>query len=57
MKVLEIVKNQFSAVSLNVRADNSAVRLYERAGFVRVPGSEIVNRTGGVSFNMMQEFE
>jgi ribosomal protein S18 acetylase RimI-like enzyme len=54
MQVLEMAKAHFPAVSLNVRADNSsAVRLYERAGFIKVPGSEIVNRTGGVSFNMV----
>ena len=57
IQVLEIAKESFPAVSLNVRADNSVVRLYERAGFVKVSGSEIVNRTGGESFNMVCEFE
>jgi ribosomal protein S18 acetylase RimI-like enzyme len=55
MQVLEMAKDHFPAVSLNVRADNSVVRLYERAGFIKVAGSEIINRTGGVSFNMVCE--
>lgn len=42
-------------VCLNVREDNPAVCLYERHGFVRVHGSEMVNRVGGVSFNMVRE--
>jgi ribosomal protein S18 acetylase RimI-like enzyme len=53
MQVLEVAKGRFPAVSLNVRGNNCAVRLYERAGFIKVPGSEITNRTGGVSFNMV----
>lgn len=54
-QILEMAKGRFPAVSLNVRADNRVVSLYERAGFLKVPGSEIINRTGGVSFNMMRE--
>lgn len=57
MQILEVAKNHFSAVSLNVRADNRVVRLYERAGFIKVLGSEIINRTGRVSFNMVRELE
>ena len=57
MQVLEKAKGRFPAVSLNVRGDNGAVRLYERAGFIKVPGSEMINRTGGVSFNMVCELE
>ena len=53
MQVLEVAKDRFPAVSLNVRGDNSVVRLYERAGFIKVPGSDIINRAGGVSFNMV----
>jgi ribosomal protein S18 acetylase RimI-like enzyme len=56
MQVLEVAKGRFPAVSLNVRGDNCAVRLYERAGFIKVPGSDMINRTGGVSFNMVCEF-
>jgi ribosomal protein S18 acetylase RimI-like enzyme len=53
MQVLEVAKDRFPAVSLNVRGDNCVVRLYERAGFIKVPGSDIINRAGGVSFNMV----
>ena len=55
-KILEMAKNQFPAVSLSVRADNSVIRLYERSGFTKVPGSEIINRIGITSFNMIIEF-
>ena len=54
--VLQATQSAYSAVSLNVRGNNPVVRLYQRAGFVRVPGSEIINRTGGVSFNMVRSF-
>jgi ribosomal protein S18 acetylase RimI-like enzyme len=57
MQVLEVAKGRFPAVSLNVRGDNCVVRLYERAGFIKVPGSEMINRAGGVSFNMVCELE
>lgn len=56
-QVLAAAKGFHSAVSLNVRADSPAVRLYQRVGFVKVAGSEIVNRTGGVSFNMINRLE
>ena len=41
-------------ISLNVRGDNAAVRLYERCGFERIEGSERLNRVGGISFNMLR---
>jgi GNAT superfamily N-acetyltransferase len=56
MQVLEVARDCFPAVSLNVRANNPVVRLHERAGFIKVPKSEVVNRTGGISFNMMCKF-
>ena len=52
-QLLQTAKSQFSAVSLSIRADNPALRLYERIGFVLVPGSEVINRTGGRSFSMI----
>jgi len=56
-RYLASAKHRFSAVSLNVRQENiPAIRLYERAGFHRIEGSEMVNRTGGVSFNMILRF-
>ena len=56
-RYLASAKHRFPAVSLNVRQENiPAIRLYERAGFHRIEGSEIDNRTGGVSFNMILRF-
>ena len=52
-QLLQAAKSQFSAISLSTRADNPAVRLYQRMGFLPVPGSEIINREGGQSFNML----
>jgi ribosomal protein S18 acetylase RimI-like enzyme len=56
-QLLDTAKKHFPAVSLNVRANNPVVKLYERLGFTKVPESEVVNRTGGISFNMICEFE
>ena len=44
-----------SAVSLNVRSTNPAVRLYARLGFEKVGGSDMVNRVGGASSNMVAQ--
>lgn len=44
----------YPALALNVRADNPALRLYQRMGFVIV--SEMVNRVGGVSYDMRLTF-
>ena len=52
--VIEAARGVHPAISLNVRADNAAVRLYERCGFAMMPNSERVNRTGGVSFSMLR---
>ena len=38
---------------LNVRDTNPALRLYERAGFRCVAGSEVPNRCGGLSVGMI----
>ncbi len=51
---LELARAQFPAVALNVRADNPALRLYQRAGF-EVVGT-IVNRVGTPSYNMLLRF-
>lgn len=50
--VLHQARARHEAISLSARADNPAVRLYERAGFTKVPDSEIINRVGGTSFLM-----
>jgi ribosomal protein S18 acetylase RimI-like enzyme len=54
-QVLRSAQGLFPAVSLSVRADNPVVNLYQRLGFVEVEGSEIVNRVGDISFNMVYE--
>ena len=41
---------------LHVRAKNPVINLYQCVGFVKVAGSEIVNRVGGISFNMVYKF-
>ncbi|ASC74152.1 Mycothiol acetyltransferase [Halomicronema hongdechloris C2206] len=56
-QLLAAAKGAFPAVSLSVRGDNPAVRLYSRVGFVPVSGSEILNRTGSESFNMICALE
>lgn len=55
-QLLNLANGHYPAISLNVRQDNAALRLYERLGFVKVSGSEKVNRVGGISFNMMHRF-
>jgi ribosomal protein S18 acetylase RimI-like enzyme len=55
-QILVAAKMWHPAVSLSVRAHNPVLRLYERTGFINVSGSEIVNRAGEVSFNMIYRF-
>lgn len=57
LQILEIAQTKFPAVSLSARADNPAVKLYQREGFVPVAGTEVVNRTGGISCTMVRKFE
>jgi ribosomal protein S18 acetylase RimI-like enzyme len=57
LKILSTASALFSAVSLSVRADNPAIELYQRSGFIKVSGSEVVNRVGSISFNMLCEFK
>jgi GNAT superfamily N-acetyltransferase len=56
MQTIEFTKNICPAISLSVRADNPAINLYQRAGFVKVDGSEIINRTGGNSLKMIYRY-
>ena len=39
-------------LSLSVRSENPARRLYERLGFRDIPGSAVTNRAGGMSIGM-----
>ncbi|CAN5600781.1 hypothetical protein BH10CHL1_BH10CHL1_38910 [soil metagenome] len=58
MALLAIAKATYPAISLSTRATNlPAVRLYERVGFKKIEGSDVVNWTGGVSYNMIIHFE
>jgi ribosomal protein S18 acetylase RimI-like enzyme len=52
-KLMSEVAVNHNSISRNVRASNPAVRLYERLGFMKIQGSDIVNRVGGHSFNMI----
>ena len=56
LEALALCQSQFSAVCLSTRTSNPALRLYERTGFIRVSGSEVTNRTGGVSLTMLYKF-
>ncbi len=49
--LIEAATPHYPRVTLNVRADNPAVRLYERLGFVEM--DEIVNRVGTRSLKMI----
>jgi ribosomal protein S18 acetylase RimI-like enzyme len=55
-QLVESVSDSFPALCLNVRSDNPAINLYKRLGFFKVEGSEVVNRTGSISFNMVKIF-
>jgi ribosomal protein S18 acetylase RimI-like enzyme len=51
--LIQHARGTYTGLSLSVRDSNPAVRLYERLGFQRVPGSEVMNHVGGYSFTMM----
>ena len=54
--LLDEARQIYPAVSLSVRGSNPAVRLYERVGFRKVEGSDVVNRVGSISFTMLCRF-
>ncbi|MEV6097938.1 GNAT family N-acetyltransferase [Nocardia sp. NPDC051981] len=51
--LLDAAREQYDAVSLSVRLENPARRLYERFAFVDVPGSEQINPAGTTSITML----
>lgn len=55
-QILDTAKMKHPAVSLSVRANNPVLRMYERTGFIKILGSEVMNRAGEVSFSMVCEF-
>jgi ribosomal protein S18 acetylase RimI-like enzyme len=54
--LLSEIKSNYPAVSLSVRRNNLAVNLYKKLNFFEVEGSEIKNRTGGISLIMKKDF-
>ncbi|MFN8027416.1 MAG: GNAT family N-acetyltransferase [Acidimicrobiia bacterium] len=50
-RLLEAAASRYPRVTLNARADNPAIRLYERHGFTRL--DEITNRVGTRSVRML----
>lgn len=56
-QTLALASPHFPAVCLSIRADNPALRLYQRVGFVPVAGSQATNREGGISFTMLYQYD
>ncbi|MEH2237814.1 GNAT family N-acetyltransferase [Nostoc sp.] len=54
--LLGATKTSYPSVSLSIRATNPALSLYKQLGFEVVPGSETINRVGGISFKMKIDF-
>ena len=52
-RLIELCRPHARGISLSVRADNPAVRLYQRLGFRST--AEITNRVGGQSLTMLLE--
>ncbi len=55
--LLRLCRSRYAGVSLSVRVDNPAIRLYERLGFLNTPKSPIVNRVGTESAIMLLRFD
>jgi GNAT superfamily N-acetyltransferase len=55
-QILETAQGLFPGICLSVRAENPVANLYQRAGFIKLEGSEVVNRIGGSSYTMVCKF-
>lgn len=55
MGLLDAARPSYGAVSLSVRVDNPALRLYERLGFTVVPDTELAH-DGTTSVTMVLRF-
>lgn len=55
-QIIEVAGNIYPAISLSVRDHNPAIDLYQRLGFVKIENREFVNRTGGISLNMIYRY-
>ena len=56
-QLLNEIAKLYPQVSLAVREDNPAIKLYERLGFKKVEGSESTNIAGSISFKMVKKLE
>lgn len=54
--LLAAAKVVYPAISLSIRKSNPALRLYQRLGWEIIPGSETINRVGGISLKMKLDF-
>jgi ribosomal protein S18 acetylase RimI-like enzyme len=54
-QLVQAARGRYPAIVLTVRADNPAVRLYDRFGFTVI--DEIVNRVGTKSYKMLLKLE
>jgi len=55
--LLDLCPSRYSGVSLSVRVDNPAIRLYERLGFRRTSATPIINPVGTESIVMLLSFD
>jgi ribosomal protein S18 acetylase RimI-like enzyme len=55
-QIIDVAGSLYPAISLSVRDNNPAIDLYQRLGFVKIENQEFVNRTGGISLNMIYKY-
>jgi|GEM_PF-724580 ribosomal protein S18 acetylase RimI-like enzyme len=56
-QLLNEIAKLYPQVSLAVREDNPAIKLYERLGFSKIAESEMTNTAGSISFKMIKTLE